>query len=134
MFNEYDAQAEDFLKDTNSKMTIRFLDRKTNPSWHDSYERNHYSVTLTTERGKMKIQFCDSYDNTINHKRPRPYDVLACLSKYDPGSFEDFCDEFGYEYGRIKEAIDTYKAVKKEYKQLSKIYTEEQMEKLREIQ
>ena len=64
---------------------------------------------------------------------PNEYDVLACLEKYDPGTFEDFCSEFGYdEDSRTAEKI--YIAVINEYKNLTRIFTEEQMEELREIQ
>lgn len=64
---------------------------------------------------------------------PNEYDVLACLEKYDVGTFEDFCSEFGYdEDSRTAERI--YIAVIKEYKDLTRIFTEEQMEELSEIQ
>lgn len=63
---------------------------------------------------------------------PSAYDVLACLIKYDPGTFEEFCCEFGYnEDSRTAERI--YVAVIKEYKQLERIFTAEQIEELREI-
>ena len=64
---------------------------------------------------------------------PNEYDVLACLEKYDPGTFEDFCSELGYdEDSRTAERI--YIAVIKEYKDLTRIFTEKQMEELSEIQ
>ena len=64
---------------------------------------------------------------------PSEYDVLACLEKYDVGTFEDFCSEFGYdEDSRTAERI--YIAVIKEYKDLTRIFTAEQMEELSEIQ
>ena len=49
-----------------------------------------------------------------------------------PETFEDFCSEFGYdEDSRSAEQI--YLACVKEYKQLTRIFTDEQMEELREI-
>ena len=64
---------------------------------------------------------------------PDEYNVLACLQKYDVGTFEDFCSGFGYdEDSRTAERV--YIAVTKEYKDLTRIFTEEQMEELREIQ
>lgn len=64
---------------------------------------------------------------------PNEYDVLACLEKYDVGTFEDFCSELGYdEDSRTAERI--YIAVIKEYKDLTRIFTEKQMEELNEIQ
>lgn len=93
---------------------------------------------------KLKRRYSDfSYDERKKAERelkklkteavPSEYDVLACLEKYDVGTFEDFCSEFGYdEDSRTAERI--YIAVIKEYKDLTRIFTEEQMEELSEIQ
>lgn len=93
---------------------------------------------------KLKRRYSDfSYDEQKKAERelkklkteavPSEYDVLACLEKYDVGTFEDFCSEFGYdEDSRTAERI--YIAVIKEYKDLTRIFTEEQMEELSEIQ
>ena len=67
---------------------------------------------------------------------PNEYDILACLQKYDVGSMDDFFAEFGYEIKSTKDMtnfINTYNAVVKEYNDLLRIFTEEQMEELREI-
>ena len=64
---------------------------------------------------------------------PNAYDILSVMTKYDPGTFEDFCGEFGYDTdSRKAEAI--YFAVQKEYSNLLRILTDEQMEELAEIQ
>lgn len=64
--------------------------------------------------------------------QPNAYDVLACITKYDPGTFENFCSEFGYdEDSRTAERI--YFAVQKEYSQLARIFTPEQLEEMQEI-
>ena len=64
--------------------------------------------------------------------KPTAYSVLACLTKYDPGTFEDFCSDYGYdEDSRTAEQI--YFAVCKEYRQLAKIFTPEQMKELQDI-
>jgi len=169
MIDEYTLQAQEFLKKNGVKLSIRFLNREANPNWGDRYERNHYSVTLTTENGKMRFPFWDSYYNTQSNKRPTAYDVLASLEKYDPGTYEDFCDEFGYEpkyamelfkgicyekgysvdYARSRfkkfceeigeEFLDAYKAlsiywaVQEQFDSLQELFTEEQLEELREI-
>ena len=68
-----------------------------------------------------------------NKAHPTPYDVLACMQKYDPETFEEFCSEFGYdEDSRSAERI--YIGAMQEYKQLARIFSEEEMEKLREIE
>ncbi len=64
--------------------------------------------------------------------RPNEYDILTCLTKYDPETFEDFCSEFGYDKDS-RSAEQIYLACVKEYKQLTRIFTDAQMEELREI-
>jgi hypothetical protein len=67
---------------------------------------------------------------------PSEYSILACLTKYDPGTMHDFFDEMGYEIESADDIfsfMNTYNAVVKEYRDLCRIFTEEQMEALREI-
>lgn len=64
--------------------------------------------------------------------KPTEYDILACLEKYGYDSFSDFCAEFGYSTDSIS-ARETFLACGEEYAGLRRIFTEEQMEKLREI-
>lgn len=66
-------------------------------------------------------------------KEPNIYDVMSCVTKYDPGSFEDFCCEYGYDDDSIR-ALKIYKAVCDEWQKMCQIFTEEDMEKLREIE
>ena len=65
-------------------------------------------------------------------KMPNAYDILSCLTKYDVGSFEDFCSEFGYDVDS-RSAEKTYKAVVKEYEGLSMLYSDEELEEMSEI-
>ena len=120
------------------KMTFTF--------W-DSIHNTEISTMTFEEYAKKKLKYNRvedmSYGEKVKAKNdlarlkadavPNEYDVLACLEKYDVGTFEDFCSEFGYdEDSRTAERI--YIAVIKEYKDLTRIFTEEQMEKLSEIQ
>ena len=63
---------------------------------------------------------------------PTEYDILACVEKYSYDSFSDFCAEFGYSTDSIS-ARETFLACGEEYAGLRRIFTEEQMEKMREI-
>ena len=63
---------------------------------------------------------------------PNAYDILVCFTKYDVGSFEDFCSEFGYDVDS-RSAEKTYKAVVKEYEGLSMLYSDEELEEMSEI-
>ena len=162
--NEYLKQAKNFLNRANAKCEIVYGGISRNENWKEKEKRNWYDVTITTPRGKMSYVFWDSINNTeisqmtleeyvekklkrrYERKKaerelkklkaeavPSEYNVLACLEKYDVGTFEDFCSEFGYdEDSRTAERI--YIAVIKEYKDLTRIFTEKQMEELSEIQ
>ena len=66
-------------------------------------------------------------------EEPSAYSVLACLQKYDVGSLEDFCGEFGYDTDS-KEADKIYEAVKDEYMNVSRLFSEAELEEMREIQ
>lgn len=61
------------------------------------------------------------------------YDVLACLTKCEPGIFENFCSEYGYdEDSRTAERV--YIAVQNEFANLKRIFDPEQLEAMQEIQ
>jgi hypothetical protein len=69
----------------------------------------------------------------IEGTAPTAYDILACLTKYDPGTFEDFCDNFGCDTDSRK-AKKTYRAVMDEFLNVSRMFTESEREELAEIQ
>lgn len=68
-----------------------------------------------------------------HYSEPNEYDVLACLTKYDPETFEDFCSEFGYDEDSRK-AEKIYQAVREEYQNVAMLWSDEEMEELMEIQ
>jgi hypothetical protein len=63
---------------------------------------------------------------------PTAYDVLASITKYDVGTFDNFCSEFGYDADSRK-AYKTYKAVMEEWKNIELLFTPDQLEQLQEI-
>ena len=91
----------------------------------------HYKTSKSFEQGDKMIPMKGS-DYERKRKAPTAYDVLACLQKYDVGTFSNFCSEFGYdEDSRTAEKI--YFAVQKEYDSLSRLYSEQELELMREI-
>lgn len=132
--NEYVKQAQDFLTSCSATMEITYAGMELNSNWKDKELRNTYFATITTPRGTMKVKFWDSVYNTERGIKPTEYDILACLEKYDVGTFEDFVNEFGYEPDNLSCAKRIYKAVIHEYQDLCRCFTEEQLESLREIQ
>ena len=54
-------------------------------------------------------------------KAPSAYGVLACLTKSDPGTFNEFCYEYGFNNDSIK-ALDTYRAVQEEWSGVRRMF------------
>ena len=77
---------------------------------------------------------CGTQKELLAARRHKPglYDVLSCLTTYHPGTFEDFCSEYGYDEDSRK-AFDVYQAVLKEFGGISRLFTNEQLEQLVEI-
>lgn len=130
---DYIEKTKEFMRDTGCSVMISLAEKAKNPMWNDVFARNKYAITITTERGVMNYYYWDSIYNTRNDICPTVYDVLSCLTKYDCGTFECFCNEFGYSDDSRK-AFALYQGCVKEYEDLSRIFTEEQLEKLREIE
>lgn len=81
------------------------------------------------------LQEAKKYKQMLKDKRylpPSAYDVLACLTHYDPGTFADFCGDFGYDTDSTK-AERVYFAVQQEWEGLRRLFTTEQLEQLQEI-
>lgn len=132
--SKYDLQAEKFLKKHDIFINCAFKDRAINKDW-DNYSRNSHTITfIKAPRKSFQITFWDSINNTKKGiTSVKPYDVLTCLTKSDPGTFEEFCGEFGYDTdSRSDEKI--WKAIKKEWKQVSGFFTKAEIEELQEIQ
>lgn len=135
--NEYVKQAKDFLESCSATMDIRFWDCRANKDWNETQLRNTYKVTIKTPKGSMTVKFWDSIANKLNNKRPTEYDILACLQKYDVGTIDEFVSEFGYEvheWADVKRIEKTYDAVVKEYEDVCRCFTPEQIEAMQEIQ
>ena len=185
MKTDYDAQATEFLRKTNTSFAIEFL-RYGKHFEDDTADRDIYKVTLTrgsrvfsfnfgqslvysglkfknkntgrvyrvisTEKyrklafknNKRRLrwtaflgselpfspQSCDTFEFP---KEPSAYDVLACLTKYDPGTFEDFCGDYGYDTDSRK-AEKIYPAVVNEYQNVCMLWNDTELELLCEIQ
>jgi len=69
----------------------------------------------------------------IEGTKPTAYDILCCLTKNDPGTFDDFCSDFGYDSDSRK-AKKTYKAVRNEYLEVCRLFSESEREEMAEIQ
>lgn len=145
MVSTYETEARDFMIRNKIKMSITFKDCEANRPWNENSKRNRYSVYIqnTDTDEAMRVIFWDSVYSTERNITPTCYDILACLTKYDPGEYEDFCCEFGYEteienqFGRFTRNETAYKiwrACCHEWEGVKRVFDEgEILEELREI-
>lgn len=131
--SEYILKAKEFLEKNNTTVTINFKEVKKNPwratNFSSNWLHNIYRVTIRRNKNQFSFDFTDSAYNYTNKKEPTEYDVLACLTKYDVGTFEDFCSDFGYEVwaeypkrGYNKESEKIYNAIVKEYNNVMRLF------------
>ena len=125
----YEKQANEFAQKHNVKLSV--INMEYRRYFHDDKDRR-YVFTLRLFAGRKQYTFTFGQSLMKQSEEPTMYDVLACLQKYDVGSFEDFCHEFGYNEDS-KYAERTYKAVCKEYAAVCRLFTQEQIEELTEI-
>jgi hypothetical protein len=114
---------------TKGKIKIR-LDRKY-------LAKDYFKGKALGLAGTIKMKDNDFMNNgksDIIHYpvAPTAYDVLACLTKYDVGTFENFCSEFGYDTDSIK-AEKTYNAVLNEWQNVCALFSDTEIEQLQEI-
>lgn len=117
-------------------MTVKFWDSIHNTQISqmsvEDYAKKHFRMHYD----RLTLCECTKVIKELkakqNEAKPTAYDILACLTKYDCGSFDNFCLEYGYSNDSIS-ALKTYLACSKEYEELRRIFNTEQMEELREI-
>ena len=98
--------------------------------WDKETKREVFKLQL--KRGRKSYTFDFGQSVACGSEEPTPYDVLACLQKYDVGTFEDFCSDYGYDEDS-RTAEKTYKAVVKEYEAMSRLFTDEELDVLQSI-
>ena len=155
--DEYTKQAQDFLKATETEMTSKYLghgihfdnDKMVGFMGNSEYKNGRALFEITIKRGTRSYTFKfgqslhDSYKRIksrivpdilgVKVKHPSAYTVLASVQKDFPGSFEDFCCDFGYD-ADSRTAEKTWQAVINEYAGLAKLFTDAELEKMAEIQ
>lgn len=128
-------------------VTLKRGSREYKFTYGNSLIHSKHYVSLTDEnewftlsgfnlKGRLKCtnkNYLKDYCKLIEGKPPKPYDILACLEKHPYGSFEDFCCNYGYSNDSIS-AKEIYDKAKIEYMSLATLYSEEEIEMLREIQ
>lgn len=116
--NDYEKQAENFLTKVNGKIKIKYI--KYDRYFPDDKE-SRYIFRFTISRNKKSYSATFGQSLASGNTMPRSYDILACLTKYDTGTFGNFCSEFGYDEDSRK-AEKIYKAVLKEWAGVQRVF------------
>ena len=85
---------------------------------------NKYKVRISYQKRSGVFEYTDSVANTNEGKEPEIKDVLYCLvMDYTSASetFQDFCDEFGYDNDSIK-SLNVFKACQKNSEKMKRIF------------
>ena len=85
---------------------------------------NKYKVRISYQKRSGVFEYTDSVANTNEGKEPEIKDVLYCLvMDYTSASetFQDFCDEFGYDNDSIK-SLNIFKACQKNSEKMKRIF------------
>ena len=119
---EYEMMANLFLQKTGTTFKVVSYQGKEN-KWNDLMDK--WNVKLVRNGETWRFPFYMGHGH--KGKQPTAYDVLACLTKYDVGTLEEFCAEFGYEifddYGRRNaETYRIYRAVTAEYRHVLEMF------------
>lgn len=131
-YKDYEAQAQRFLDKFNLTLKAAFKGDKC-PPWDDSkhIHGDRYRVTIKRQnRQSISFDFWNSLSDKQDGKRPTAYDVLSCIGS--DAQMPTDPDEVVEEMGEMKpsQAI----AVAKFAKKLQAFFTEDELEKLAEIQ
>lgn len=128
------------IKTPRGEMMVHFYDSLHNTELYMPYDelyerrfRYKYSGLTIHEKNRFQKQIKEEREKAV----PTEYSILSCLQTYDVGSMDDFMYEFGYEIKCTQDMtnfINTYNAVVKEYNDVRRCFTEEQIEQMCEIQ
>lgn len=135
--NPYEQQAENFLQENGIGFNVKFVGYGKHFA-DDAEIRNIYELTLyRTDKGagagSFTVRFGQSLHATNREEAPTAYDLLASLTKSDPGSFDDFCADFGYDTDS-RRAYATWEAVCEEWRKVEAFFSGEELEQLEDIQ
>jgi hypothetical protein len=127
--NNHREEAIEFAKKHRVKLKILSVDY--GKYFHDDQQaRFIFKCRLTRNKKSYTFTFGQSlFDAAIE---PDIYDILSCLEKHGYSSFQDFCDNFGYDTDSISDN-KIYKNVMKEYRAVERLFGDI-IDELREIQ
>lgn len=108
------------------KWIVKDFNPKFTKTFHNKNEavKYKYSIRISSKGRVLK---------NPNHEAPTAYSLLTSITKNDPGTFDEFCYEYGYDNDSIL-ATETWKAVKEEWLDVRDFFSRIELEELQEIQ
>ena len=142
----------DYLNSIGVTLTIKRKNKVKKPNWGTNGLHNVYDVYIFRDSKRAVFEFTDSIYNTEHNKIMSGNDeasvssVMYCLvSDYENKgySYDDFCDEFGYDAYEInydtnrrvknKTSDNIYKSVLKNNEKLNRLFSADEINVIREI-
>ena len=118
------------------KMSIVYWDSALHREWLRADEESvakelfkcHFEYLTPGDKAKVRATLHKRQKEAV----PTTYDILCCLETTDPGSFSEFCDEFGYDTDS-RRALSIYLLCQEQYHDLLRIFSSKDLDKLSEI-
>lgn len=139
---KYEEAGRVALDGVGGTMAAALSDTKR-PTWEEKRKegepepyRPHWRVTLSANGRAYTFDYFDSIKNGMEAPQPpapSAYDILTCLTKYDPGTFGEFCAMFGYDTDS-RRAESTWVAVCDEWRNLVRVFGEDALDVFQRVQ
>ena len=130
----------DFLKKTESKISVKKEGCMPSPIFGNRDTRNHnkFRVYVENKKGKVSFIFWDSIANTEKNQALDPNEALAdfgrCVMDYEENpSFEEFKETFGYDETEVDLAQKAYNGCRKMVEKAKKIFDSAQIDELKRL-
>lgn len=121
----YQQTAENFAKEYGIELNI--LSVKHGKHFRNDKQQRYIFKVQLKRNGK---QYTFKYGQSIfcGSNEPIMYDILTCLTKYDPIDIENFCADYGYQYGTNHHennlADSRFKKVQDEYNNVNRLFSD----------
>ena len=119
--NDYVKETKNFCDETGTDIDFKYMGQVCDP-WKCGMNTLHdqYQVVITRNGIWHTFNFTQSAHATENGEEPTEYDVLACLTKFEPGEYWDWCNEYGME--NSEDSWNTWKECVKEWRKVYDLF------------
>lgn len=125
----------DFWDSISAREAVDALDYLKKAQFGDYSQERYKSERILHDKLGRNInayQARKQYGELRDRLKPSQYAILSCLDLLYSDSFEEFCNEFGYDTDSRK-AEKTYNAMLEQDRNLRRLFTLEELEKLEDI-